>query len=164
MKKLKKIIRAFTVLWIIIIFSFSIQPAYISSTSSGKILVKLNLIEEEQIHSVGDWNVLRLQIIIRKIAHFMEYFILGVLMFLSFSGKRLLLLNNLIYPWLLCTAVGAADETIQCFIPGRGPGIGDVVLDSASSLTGILVTACLMLITRKYFVHYTYFKSIYRGD
>ena len=39
---------------------------------------------------------------------------------------------------LLCAAtVAGIDETIQYFIPDRGPGIKDVLLDTAGALAGI---------------------------
>ena len=33
----------------------------------------------------------------------------------------------------------SADETIQCFVPDRGPAVKDVCIDSAGVLTGIIL-------------------------
>ncbi len=73
--------------------------------------------------------------LVRKIAHFTEFAALGALLFWRFSmaGK----------PWMLPAlgGFGAAcvDETIQCFVPDRGPGIRDVLIDAGGVLTGILL-------------------------
>ena len=41
--------------------------------------------------------------------------------------------------WALAYGFGAAcvDETIQCFVPDRGPGIKDVMIDTAGVAVGI---------------------------
>ena len=46
---------------------------------------------------------------------------------------------------LLAAAVYAAsDEIHQAFVPGRGPAVTDVLLDSAGALCGILIV-CLIV-------------------
>lgn len=147
---LKRIIWVLTIIWMAIIFYFSHQPAEVSRQNSGEILVKMNMIKEEQIDNT-DWSVLRLQIIIRKWAHFIEYFVLGILMtlsVLSFNNCKLLTADcksKYLLSWFLCTLYAVSDEIHQYFVPGRGPGIKDVILDSISSLTAI---ALLLIITK----------------
>ena len=73
--------------------------------------------------------------LLRKIAHFTEFCCLGVLLcwLCEMLGKRPF--NSLIYSILAaCT-----DEGIQCFVPDRGPGIRDVMIDTAGAALGILL-------------------------
>lgn len=76
---------------------------------------------------------------IRKLAHFTEFFGLGLELMLF---MRLLVLKMgwslLINAWTLGTFCALIDETIQLF-SGRGPMVQDVWLDSAGCLTGVLV-------------------------
>lgn len=68
--------------------------------------------------------------IVRKTAHFTEYFILGGYMFYLFRKNFL---------WFICIGISIIDETIQSFIPGRDGRFLDVLIDSLGSLTGIFL-------------------------
>ena len=71
--------------------------------------------------------------LLRKLAHFTEFACLGGLLtwLLSMLQKPAL--------WALLGGFLAAgmDETIQRFVPGRGPGFRDVMIDTAGVLLGI---------------------------
>lgn len=73
--------------------------------------------------------------LLRKIAHFMEFGCLGAILcwMVSMLGKK---------PWrsLIYSILAAcADEGIQCFVPDRGPGIRDVLIDTAGATLGMLL-------------------------
>ena len=73
--------------------------------------------------------------IIRKLAHFTEFAALGACLVwrCGMLGRR---------PhraFLAGFAAAAIDETIQLFVPERGPGILDVLLDSSGVLAGMLL-------------------------
>ena len=71
--------------------------------------------------------------ILRKIAHFIEFTCLGCLLCWLFSMLK--------KHWRLALGCGfltaSVDETIQLFVPGRGPRVTDVLLDSVGVLCGI---------------------------
>ena len=46
-------------------------------------------------------------------------------------------------------AAACIDETIQIFVPLRGPGIKDVFIDTAGALTGILILTFVHLLRTK---------------
>ena len=73
--------------------------------------------------------------LLRKIAHFTEFAALGICLAWR-SGIR-----KKAPHWAFCCGIAAAalDETIQCFVPGRGPAVKDVLLDSSGVLTGMLL-------------------------
>ena len=75
--------------------------------------------------------------LLRKLAHFSEFCALGTVLswlFAMLKEKKW----AFVIPSGVCGCLAACvDETIQCFIPDRGPGIKDVMIDSAGVLLGI---------------------------
>lgn len=71
--------------------------------------------------------------LLRKIAHFTEFFALGICLCWLFA----MLGKNPIWPLLCGLAVACVDETIQYCVPDRGPGLLDVGLDTAGVAVGI---------------------------
>ncbi len=107
------------VLWILWIFSFSLQPASISSEASGfvaDLFARLSLPLPESF--------------LRKAAHFFNFFVLGLLL----AEER--------RPWYKVMGavflVAVSDETLQRFVPGRASQVTDVLLDSAGGATAYL--------------------------
>lgn len=72
--------------------------------------------------------------LLRKIAHFTEFAALGMSLGWLFGmlGKKKR------YPMLWGFGAACVDECIQLFVPGRGPGIFDVALDTAGVAVGIV--------------------------
>ena len=107
-----------------------------SSTESSWVM---NLVTPVLEIFVGRGNVT--EFIVRKIAHFTEYFVLGLELELYLKRK-----------WLLAAGVGFVvafmDETIQMF-SGRGPLISDVWLDFFGCITAVAVVGCVMWIIKK---------------
>lgn len=71
--------------------------------------------------------------LLRKIAHFTEFACLGVFLsrFLYWSNKpRLLALAG-------AFLVACCDETIQRFVPDRGPSFKDVLIDTSGAAVGM---------------------------
>ena len=133
------ILTCLTVLWIIVIFSFSLQSGDESSQLSGGIvawIVEL-ICPEDFAHTEI------LETIVRKAAHFTEYFILGVLMSLTVRERKCK--RYLFTPWVLGTMVACCDETIQLFSDGRAGRVFDVMLDSSGVLAGCLILSSLFL-------------------
>lgn len=140
-KHTKLIFPILTLAWIFVIFSFSLQNGSISSLQSGVIT--------KYIHSLlSNINInlelKLLSLIIRKLAHFTEFFILGCLVrksSLDLNRKDLLLYIFLI-PIL--------DEFIQSFIPDRAMSVIDMGIDSLGIIFGIVCISILdYLISRK---------------
>ena len=72
--------------------------------------------------------------LLRKVAHFTEFACLGV-----FLSRLLFWLNK---PRLLALAgaflVACCDETIQRFVPDRGPSFRDVLIDTSGAVVGMI--------------------------
>ena len=73
--------------------------------------------------------------LLRKLAHFTEFASLGAIL------TWLTVLLNKPAPLALAAGFAAAciDETIQMFVPDRGPAFTDVLIDTSGVLTGLLL-------------------------
>ena len=142
-----------TLLWVAVIFSFSLQPATTSSEVSrgvGEWLVETFApFLSERLEAMPVEQLEFLHTLLRKAGHFSEFFVLGILAMLSVlqTKVRYRLLSALSF----CALVAAVDETIQLFVSGRSGQVTDVVLDSVGALCGIVVFVCV----RKIFVKKT---------
>ena len=123
-------------LWMAVIFSLSAQPA-VSSDQLSKGVTEIIVEIVEKITSI-DLEVDDINHVVRKYAHFVAYLILGVLVLnalnISGSGSNLILLAGLI-----CVGYAIGDEIHQMFVPGRGPQIKDVFIDSSGASVGIAI-------------------------
>lgn len=142
---------AAALLWTVVIFSFSLQPA---DTSSNLSLGFLKGILD--LFAPGAWDALNslylehldlIHTLVRKGAHFTEYLILGVLSFRAVSKAEAR------YPAGIALAYGvliaAMDETIQRFVDGRYGCFRDVCIDSAGAAVGILLMLLAASIKKK---------------
>ena len=119
------------VIWILFIWSRSLEPAVESAQASGFVM---NL-----VNGLFDKLLVQLDVsehFIRKSAHFTEYAILGVLM--ANCLKDTMLKDKLLGAFG-CLLVAMCDETIQLFVEGRSGQVSDVWLDFAGALTGLLL-------------------------
>lgn len=77
--------------------------------------------------------------ILRKLAHFSEFACLGLLLtWLTGMLRNSPRLSVLIPLFFGCMAA-CIDETIQRFVPGRGPSLIDVGIDTSGVALGVLV-------------------------
>ena len=134
-----------TLLWVSVIFSFSLQPAVSSnqiSTGVGRwILEHLLPRFAEKLNTMPKEYLEFLHLLLRKAGHFSEFFVLGIL---SVSTARQMRFHRKkMIAFLFCVLVAATDETIQLFVSGRSGQVSDVMLDSVGALVGILIVAVL---------------------
>lgn len=120
------------IFWLMLIFFFSQQNGVSSSNLSNSFLKEI----EKLIHIPLTSEVAGY--IIRKLAHFTEYFILGVLTcnlvkeYFTLNKKQYVLIM------LFCIFYAFSDEFHQLFISGRSGQIKDVFIDSSGSLVGLI--------------------------
>ena len=85
---------------------------------------------------------------LRKLAHFLEFCSLGMLFTWFYSMLLKKPWQHLALPFLCGVAAACLDETIQCFVPGRGPGIKDVGIDTLGVTLGIVSIYFISLKTK----------------
>lgn len=73
--------------------------------------------------------------LLRKVAHFTEFTALGMCL----AWLHGMLQKGKLRPFLWGVLAASLDETIQRFVPDRGPSVKDVCIDSAGVLTGIIL-------------------------
>lgn len=77
--------------------------------------------------------------LVRKTAHFIEFGTLGMLLSWLFAMLQKKPWQRLVFPLLCGVAAACVDETIQCFVPDRGPGLKDVGIDTLGVILGIVI-------------------------
>lgn len=134
----KKLYYILLILWMILIFSLSSQVQEKShNLSTGITEVVAETIEK--IVPNKEIDMKKIHHLIRKNAHFFAYFILCILAMkaLRYSGIRGW--KNILGALAVCVLYAISDEIHQAFVPGRGPGVKDVLIDSAGAIAGIMV-------------------------
>lgn len=123
------------VMWCVVIFFFSQQNGQESGNTS-ELVKKLFMLIGIDVNSIlGEMATL----VIRKGAHFTEYFILYLLTFnaIGNGGK---LKRRLAGALMFTVFYAASDEIHQYFIPGRACALKDVLIDSSGGvLAGIIM-------------------------
>lgn len=127
------------ILWMLLIFNLSAQPASQSDDLSKgiiKIIMDsiLRIVPGMELNM--DTNMNLLNHIIRKSAHFIAYLALGVIVSNANRKSGIGGLKGISLTILICVLYAAGDEIHQGFVPGRGPGITDVLIDSAGATVG----------------------------
>lgn len=81
-------------------------------------------------------------LLIRKAAHYTEYFILGILLYMSFynyNESRAIFLK----PAAAGIFYAITDEVHQYFVPGRAMQAFDVAIDAMGVLSSICILLCI---------------------
>ena len=124
----KRISILLVITWMIFIF---IMSSFNSTESSNQSNFIVNIIAN--IFNINNISILSL--IVRKLAHFTEYFILGLLVYnLIYSNQK-----KAYFAIIICVLYAISDEIHQLFVPGRSCQVLDVIIDSSGSLLGIIL-------------------------
>lgn len=115
-------------LWMLLIFIMSSFDATESANQSNFIVNIINNIFKIE-------NIELLSFIIRKLAHFTEYLILGFLTINMLNKNDIS--KKYLLSILICIIYATSDEIHQIFVPGRACQIRDVLIDSIGSITGV---------------------------
>ena len=140
MKRFKLIL---IIIWMIVIFMLSNQPADKSGDLSNG-LINNTIVRVYEVFNGKVSDEKRVEILekygypVRKLAHFTEYFILGILCYIYFYGNT----HAFIYSLILCFVYACTDEFHQYFVDGRYCSIIDVFIDSFGSLVSLCIYKC----------------------
>ena len=124
--------------WMGFIIYLTLQPAPQSAATSSVVVETLvNSLDRAGIDLLADMSRTELHRFIRKAAHFLAYFVLGILTFhliLKLTGD---LKKSFVITMLISISYAAFDETVQTFVPGRGGQVSDIIIDGAGAAAGI---------------------------
>ena len=139
---LKKFINiGLLILWMIIIFVLSNDTGTASSNKSDGIASFIS-----DIISFIDTDTLIF--IIRKLAHFTEYLILGILFLNVLKDYNVVNTKLVIITILFCFSFAISDEVHQLFIQNRSGKITDILIDKLGSSIGVIIY--YLILKRKY--------------
>ncbi len=139
---LKKFINiGLLILWMIIIFVLSNDTGTASSNKSDGIASFIS-----DIISFIDTDTLIF--IIRKLAHFTEYLILGILFLNVLKDYNNIDIKLVIITILFCFSYAISDEVHQLFIQSRSGKFTDVLIDTLGSSIGVIIY--YLILKRKY--------------
>ena len=134
------------------IFGFSNQDSKTSGGISQKVaefvikfIPSIQQAERNQREEVID----RTESVIRKIAHFSIYTLVGFLLMSLMGTYKIKEINQIGTSLIIGVIYASTDEIHQAFIPGRGSQITDVILDSLGVLTGIFISMLLIETIRR---------------
>lgn len=139
MKKYRSIIilAVLILLFTAFIFSNSLKDISASTADSDRVIVIVKtlvgkVLDVEQI----DWHF-----VVRKVAHWVEFCVLGILLGgLSVSMQKCFGRRYIAFPLLYCLLVAVADEYLQSFVV-RTSSVTDIVLDFFGAVSGLLILA-----------------------
>jgi VanZ family protein len=154
-------------LWCAFIFSMSAENGGTSggmSSSVAQVLIGWLVPDYHTLSAAQQTIALdQCQLVVRKCAHFTEYAILGTLFLNALlrmmtrtsetsspfrqdnlqtstpPRRQHTLAHRAFISWILATAYATTDEFHQLFVVGRSSQVGDVLIDSAGALAGILI-------------------------
>ena len=136
-----------------VIFGFSSQDGEASGGLSRNITNKIlqisnkyNALGQEEKEQIAN----KTEKIIRKVAHFSIYTVVGLLLMGLLSTYKIKENWRMILSILLGMIYAVSDEIHQSFIPGRTPQITDVYIDTLGVVIGVLLILLFIKIYDKY--------------
>ena len=124
---------------LMVIWGNSLLPGEISGAISGFVRDLIAMLLP------GDGDPSQGHGLLRKLAHFTEFACLGAILcrIMGLLDKH----------WLIALGFGflaaCVDETIQMFVPDRGPAFTDVLIDTSGVLCGIFLLLAVIRLRRK---------------
>lgn len=130
---------------LVVIFCFSAQSA---TDSNGVSQSFTRFLAEKMPWLMTKYTLRQLNRLLRKVAHFTLYFLLGC----GLTG--LLRAREKALPALIAVPIGALcaalDEWHQSLVPGRSPGLRDVALDTCGVTVAVgLILLCVFIARRR---------------
>lgn len=132
----KKYLWGLVILYVMFIFGNSLQTGEVSGSLSRKIAeAAVQLLRLFNL-KIGNFDLLHM--VIRKLAHFSEFLILGLLV--QWVNSRQPLVDNKLYVFLLFLLIGFTDEFLQLFVEGRAGMLTDSLIDSSGYVLSWIIT------------------------
>ena len=121
---------------------------WLSSKTADESAAQSSVIVKWIINHFGKNSVT--DFIVRKLAHFSVYTVLGTLALFALSfHEKLNAKKRILFSSLICLAYAVSDEIHQYFVPGRSCRLLDILIDFCGSLFGISIIFIITLIITK---------------
>ena len=150
---LRVIFWGITVGIMVIVFLNSAKDATQSSEISMSFTEKLFAVFVPDYGAMDEASKLSLitemQFFIRKSAHFLSYFAMGLFCTLAYNTHKLRLRNKFLFSAVTCVCFSVSDEIHQLFVPGRSGEIRDVLIDTAGILLAALTVTAIIYLSKR---------------
>lgn len=136
--------------WVILVFALSNQTKRTSESLSMKVtnLVIKMMPEERQIEYEESYTkTMGLNVLIRKITHFMLYLSGGVVITMFVTMSKMSMFKIVCVSTVFGVLYACTDEMHQLFIQGRGAEVRDVLIDGMGFIFGEIIV--IMICIRK---------------
>jgi len=142
------------ILWMALIFSFSMETAAESSESSGGFIRTLLETFDRGFLTLSyadqHAKIESLSYFVRKSAHFCIFGMLGILVTSAVSTHGLPAKKTALLSLGICALYAVSDEIHQYFVPGRACMLRDMLIDTCGASCGIAAVSFLIyIIVRK---------------
>lgn len=133
---------AAVLLYLAMIFYFSAQDG----TSSHKVSFELLQYIKLLIILMPEWLqdclagiYYNTEFLLRKAAHFTEYFILSLLFYRAMSVSGVKARKGMLITLVFCFLYAVSDEVHQIFVPGRVFAVTDILIDTLGAALGVAI-------------------------
>lgn len=142
MKVKRIVLSVLLVLWMIVIFAFSNQPANISEGTSDSVASHVidtyANVANKKITKNKKKNIIEdTRFLVRKTAHFTAYFILNLIAY--FTLKSYGVKHCVIFSVLISFLFACSDEIHQLFVSERAGRVLDVLIDTSGAILSSLI-------------------------
>lgn len=152
-QKIKILFLVLSLIWMGVIFMFSSRDGTISSNDSLKVGMTTGkiFVPDFEKKSLAEQIAFALGIDhpIRKLAHSMEYAVLGMLL-VGFLYNRERKFYSFILAYIIAVLYAATDEYHQLYVPGRSGEIKDVFIDGFGAICGLSFLAVIMYLCHRH--------------
>ncbi len=140
---LRILLLALSILAVAFVFSNSLKRASVSSEQSSQVVNAIQevvgaIVPNSPIATATGEEYVKLHQIVRKLAHYTEFALLGALFcwtyFSYFKEKK-----GIFIPAVCVGTVACLDEFLQFLSPGRAPSVFDVCIDCLGGAFGVAV-------------------------
>ena len=135
-----------------LIFSFSNEDGKASKSTSeyvSEIILK-TFTDYEKMPKEEAYKLLDKTVgIVRKIAHYTIYIVVGILLMGLFYTYKLSDLKRGLFSLIIGILYASSDEIHQTFVDGRSGQVKDVLLDTLGVITGIFITMLVIEIAKR---------------
>jgi VanZ family protein len=127
--------------WVVVISAFSTNA--FTAEKTGRFIIPF---AHWLFPRASPETLLLIHHLIRKTAHFVEYFILSLLILRGIrAGRKDTRLGWALAAIVLVSGCAALDEFHQSFVPGRTPAVSDVLLDTAGGIAAQALAGLVFL-------------------
>lgn len=134
------------------IFGFSSQNSEQSGNLSRTITLKItqNIKTIQNLENGQKEQTLNIiETVIRKVAHFSEYTIVGILLMSLISTYNLRQKNRFLISIGIGFLYACSDELHQLFVPGRSAQFTDVLIDTSGVFMGCIIVFLMILFIKR---------------